>query len=162
MPPSIPHQHRNSGGALVNADAELIGINTAIYSDTGGYQGIGFAVPSNLAKRVVGQLVRQGRVIRGWVGITQIRDVDTKLARAMHLSDTRGAVVWELLRGSPADKAGLEPGDVIIAVDGQKIDHAAALRRALAEATVGVTMRITVLREGRRFELSMDVLEARG
>ncbi len=152
----------NSGGALVNADAELIGINTAIYSETGGYQGIGFAVPSNLAKRVVDQLVRQGRVIRGWVGITQIRDVDPKLARAMDLSDTRGAVVWEMLRGSPADKAGLEPGDVIIAVDGQKIEHAAALRRAMAEATVGITMRITVLREGRRFELSMDVLEARG
>jgi S1-C subfamily serine protease len=151
----------NSGGALVNVDAELIGINTAIYSETGGYQGIGFAVPSNLAKRVVEQLVRHGRVIRGWVGITQIRAVDAKLARAMGLADTRGAVVWELLRGSPADRAGLVPGDVVIAVDGQNIRDAQALRRALAEAAVGATLRITVLREGRRFELSLDVLEAR-
>ena len=151
----------NSGGALVNADAELIGINTAIYSETGGYQGIGFAVPSNLAKRVVEQLVRQGRVIRGWVGITRIRGVDLKLARALGLPHPRGAIVWELLRGSPADKAGLEPGDVVIAVDGRNIGDAGTLRRALAEATVGATLRITVLRERRRFELSMDVLEAR-
>ncbi len=151
----------NSGGVLVNGDAELIGINTAIYSETGGYQGIGFAVPSNLARRVVEQLVRHGRVIRGWVGITNVRDIDAKLARALGMSDTRGAHVWELLRGSPADKAGLEPGDVVIALDGQRILDAAGLRRALAEARVGATLRVTLLRERRRFELSPDVLEAR-
>ena len=148
-------------GALINSRGELVGINTAVLAQDAGTEGIGFAIPVDLVRGVVDEIKKHGRVIRGWVGITRIRDVDSKLARAKGLSDTRGAVVWEMLRGSPADKAGLQPGDVIIAVDGQSIQHAAALRRALAEASVGITMRITVLREGRRFELSMDVLEAR-
>jgi S1-C subfamily serine protease len=138
---------------------ELIGINTAIYSETGGYQGIGFAVPANLARNVVDQLVSKGRVVRGWIGITKISDV----ADQSGLSERgRGVVVVELLRGSPADRAGVEPGDVVVAVDGRTVEDAAQLRNELASARVGTTMRFTIRREGRRLEIAIAVEEARG
>jgi Do/DeqQ family serine protease len=147
----------NSGGALLNTRAELIGINTAIYSETGGYQGVGFAVPANLARTVVDQLVRQGRVVRGWIGITKISDV----AAEDGLEPEQGVVVVELWRGSPADRAGLEPGDIVIAVDGRAIENAAQLRNALAGAEVGAELRLTVRREGRRLQIAVSVEEAR-
>jgi len=150
----------NSGGALVDVRGQLIGINTAIYSETGGYQGIGFAVPSNLARRVVEQILEQGRVIRGWVGISRIATLDEATASGLGLREPRGAVIWELLRGSPADRAGLEPGDVVTAVDGRPIRDAAALRRELAGARVGERLRLDLLREGRRLSLEILVAEA--
>jgi Do/DeqQ family serine protease len=149
----------NSGGALVNTRAELIGVNTAIYSETGGYQGIGFAVPANLARKVVEELVRHGRVIRGYVGITQIRPVDEEAAVALGLKEARGAIVYELLRGSPADRAGLEPGDVIVSVGGEPIEDATRLRRALASAEVGKTLAFEIIRNGRKRELRIPVEE---
>jgi Do/DeqQ family serine protease len=151
----------NSGGALVNTRGELIGINTAIYSETGGYQGIGFAVPSNLARQVVEQLAAEGRVIRGYVGITRISDVTEESARELGLREAKGVVVLELLRRSPADRAGLEPGDVILAVDGHELQDAAQLRNALASTKVGSEVQLTILREGRRRELRIPVEEAR-
>jgi Do/DeqQ family serine protease len=151
----------NSGGALVDTRAQLIGINTAIYSETGGYQGIGFAVPSNLARRVVDQLVAHGRVLRGWVGITRIADASGDTARALGVQENQGAVIVELVRGSPADRAGVEPGDVVVAVDGRPIDGTAALRNALAQVEVGGQLRLTVLRDGRRHEIRISVEEAR-
>jgi len=150
----------NSGGALVNTRAELIGINTAIYSETGGYQGIGFAVPANLAKKVVDQLVTRGKVARGSIGVTQIRPLDEDTARALGLKTVEGALLYELLRGSPADRAGLEPGDVVIAVDGEAIPDSARFRRKLAGAEVGSTLRITVVRNGRQREFKVKVEEA--
>src|SRR5689334_1685465 len=111
----------NSGGALVNARGELIGINTAIFSETGGYQGIGFAVPANLARQVVDDILAYGHVRRGWVGITRLADVTPAAARELGLTSTEGALVVELLRGSPADRAGLEPYDVVVALDGHPI-----------------------------------------
>jgi serine protease Do len=96
----------NSGGALVDGRAELIGINTAIYSETGGYQGIGFAVPSNLARKVVEQLLAKGRVVRGWIGITRVTDVNEDTAATLGLRGVQGIVVMELIRRSPADVAG--------------------------------------------------------
>jgi len=149
----------NSGGALVNTRAELIGVNTAIYSETGGYQGIGFAVPANLARKVVEELVKHGRVIRGFVGITQIRPVDEEAAAALGLEETRGAIVYELLRGSPADRAGLEPGDVIVSVGGEPIEDATRLRRALAGAEVGRSLSFEVIRNGRKRTLQIPVEE---
>jgi Do/DeqQ family serine protease len=148
----------NSGGALLNTRSELIGINTAIYSETGGYQGIGFAVPANLARTVVDQLVSQGRVVRGWIGITKISDLTDETGGA----PGDGVVIVELLRGSPAHRAGVEPGDVVIAVDGRDVATAAQLRNALAAAKVGAELKIIVLREGRRLELSITVEETRG
>jgi serine protease Do len=143
----------NSGGALLNTRGELIGINTAIYSETGGYQGIGFAVPANLARTVMEQLVSKGRVVRGFIGITKISDV----ADDSGLGETgQGVVVVEMLRGSPADRAGVEPGD------GRPVQDAAQLRNELAAARVGTKMRFTIRREGRKVEIAIAVEEARG
>jgi len=151
----------NSGGALVNTRSELIGINTAIYSETGGYQGVGFAVPANLARRVVEQLVAKGRVARGSIGITRLADASSDAAAALGASAPRGAVVVELLRASPADRAGVEPGDIVVAVDGRAVEDAAQLRNELARAEVGSALRLTVVRGGRRREIRVPVEEAR-
>jgi Do/DeqQ family serine protease len=150
----------NSGGALVNVRGELIGINTAIYSETGGYQGIGFAVPSNLARNVVDQLAATGRVVRGWVGITRVTDVTPENARELGAGES-GVVILELLRGSPADRAGIEPGDVVVEVDGRPVVEASQLRNDLAAARVGSEVRLTVVRGGRRSQVRVAVEEAR-
>jgi serine protease Do len=150
----------NSGGALVNTRGELIGINTAIYSETGGYQGVGFAVPANLARTVVEQLESHGRVVRGFVGITRISDLNQENATAVRAPDTEGVVVMELLRNSPADRAGVEPGDVVVGLDGHPIHDAAQLRNELSAAAVGSRVRLTVLRNGRRLEVTVPVEEA--
>ncbi|MCM2256419.1 MAG: trypsin-like peptidase domain-containing protein [Vicinamibacteria bacterium] len=146
----------NSGGALVNVRGELIGINTAIYSETGGYMGIGFAVPAALARHVAEQIERHGRVRRGFVGITRIAAVEGPATGAT----PPGAVVLELLRGSPADRAGLEPGDVILAVDGKPVAGAPELRNLLAEAQPGARLRLGIDRAGQRAELRIDVDDA--
>ncbi len=151
----------NSGGALVNTQAELIGINTAIYSETGGYQGVGFAVPSNLARKVVEQLAANGRVRRGFVGITRITDVTSDQAQALGVKLSQGVVILELLRRSPADRAGVEPGDVVVAVDGRGVEGAAQLRNELAAAEVGKTLKFTLIREGRKREIEVAVEEAK-
>ena len=151
----------NSGGALVNVRGELIGINTAIYSETGGYQGIGFAVPANLARNVVEQLAKTGRVVRGWVGITRITDVTPENAAEVGAEAAEGVIVLELLRNSPADRGGLQPGDIVIAVDGHEILEATQFRNALAAARVGDDLRLTVIRDGRRTEVTVAVEEAR-
>jgi len=151
----------NSGGALVNGRAELIGINTAIYSETGGYQGIGFAVPANLARKVVEQLLAHGRVVRGWIGITRVTDVNEDTAAALGFRGERGIVIVELIRRSPADRAGVFPGDVIVAVDGREVEDAGQLRNELARAEVGAELRLTLLRQGRRLEVRVPVEERR-
>lgn len=147
----------NSGGALVDTRGQLIGINTAIYSETGGYQGIGFAVPSNIARKVVQDLLTHGRVPRGWTGITRIADVGRQTGFE---EPGAGAVIVEMLRRSPADRAGLVPGDVVVAVDGRDVASAAQLRNELARAAIGSTLRLTIEREGRRQEISVPVEEA--
>jgi Do/DeqQ family serine protease len=151
----------NSGGALVDGRAELIGINTAIYSETGGYQGIGFAVPSNLARKVVEQLRARGRVVRGWIGITRVTDVNEDTAPTLGLRGVQGIVVMELIRGSPADEAGVIPGDVIVAVDGRDVEDAGQLRNELARAEVGTNLRLTLLRQGRKMDVRVPVEERR-
>jgi serine protease Do len=148
----------NSGGALVNTRGELIGINTAIFSETGGYQGIGFAVPANLARLVVDQIVAHGRVVRGTVGITRVADVgEDTLPGAGH---QQGVMVVEMLRNSAADRAGVEPGDVVLAVQGRPVESAAQLRNELARAAVGSRLRLTVARGRRRLEITVPVEEA--
>jgi Do/DeqQ family serine protease len=147
----------NSGGALVDTRGTLIGINTAIYSETGGYQGIGFAVPASTARGVVDQLLAHGRIVRGWTGITRIAEPGPETGFA---ESQDGAVVLELLRRSPADRAGLLPGDVVVAVDGRPVETAAQLRNELARAAAGSVLRVTVLREGRRVEIRIPVEEA--
>jgi serine protease DegS len=145
----------------VDGRAQLIGINTAIYSETGGYQGIGFAVPSNLARKVVEQLLAHGRVVRGWIGITRVSDLNEETSAALGVRGEQGVVVMELVRSSPADRSGVLPGDVIVAVDGRPVEDAGQLRNELARAEVGSELRLTVLRQGRRTDVRVPVEERR-
>jgi len=138
----------NSGGALVNARGELVGINTAIFSTTGGYQGIGFAIPSNMARRVMKSLIEKGRVIRGWLGVS-IQQITPELARQFHLKEERGSLVADVLEGSPAEKAGIMRGDVIIEYDGRRVDEPYYLRNMVASTPPGTEVEIKVIRDGR-------------
>jgi serine protease Do len=146
----------NSGGPLVNIRGELIGINTAILSKTGGYQGIGFAVPSNMAKSVMEQLIKEGKVTRGWLGVG-IQEITPDLARQFGLAKPSGALVTEVFDGSPALKAGLRRGDIITEVKGRKIKNVQSLRNIIAQSKIGSTVRIKVLRDGRTLNLKVVV-----
>jgi S1-C subfamily serine protease len=153
----------NSGGALVNARGELVGINTAIFSQSGGYQGIGFAVPSNLARRVVADLQQYGEVRRGTiVGILQVMPLTTQLASELGAPDTRGVVVAQLRRNSPAARAGVNPGDVIVGFNGSDVADLTQLLRLLADARIGSTGTLTVIRQGKRVELKVPIDSASG
>ena len=150
----------NSGGPLVNVDGELIGINTAIATSGGGRgnQGIGFAVPSNLAREVVRQLREQGRVIRGWLGVA-VQDVTPPMATALGLEKSGGALVSDVQEGSPAAKAGLARGDVIVALDGKPIEDSRALRMATAETAPGAKVKLDVMRKDKRVEITATLGE---
>ena len=138
----------NSGGALINVRGELVGINTAILSrGSGGNQGVGFAVPVNLAHHVMTQLVDRGRVVRGYLGVG-IQDLNPKMAQAFELPDARGALVRSVQPDSPAADAGLEQGDVIIGIDGEKFDDSRELRFGIAAEQPGTTLRLAVIRDG--------------
>jgi Do/DeqQ family serine protease len=147
----------NSGGALINRRGELVGINTWIATQSGGSQGIGFAIPSNIARRVADEIIRTGSVRRGTIGEIQLTTLTAELIRDLGLRDTRGALVWSLYRTSSAYRAGLRPGDVIVAVDGKAVDNPAQFQRALAEAPIGQAITLTVIREGARREVRVQV-----
>lgn len=138
----------NSGGALINVRGELVGINTAILTrGSGGNQGVGFAVPVNLAHHVMTQLVDRGRVVRGYLGV-DIQDLNPKMAQAFELPDARGALVRSVQPDSPAADAGLEQGDVIIGIDGEKFDDTRELRLGIAAEQPGTTLHLAVIRDG--------------
>jgi serine protease Do len=139
----------NSGGPLFNKAGEVIGINTAIFSQSGGSVGIGFAVPANLARPVVQQLIEYGRTRRGWLGV-QIQSVTDEMVDALGLDKARGALVAKVIPGGPAEKAGIESGDVIVAVDGKPVDTTNALTRAVAESTVGKSVSVDLVRKGKK------------
>ena len=153
----------NSGGALVNARGELIGINTGIVAPNGGgNQGIGFAVPSNLTRRVIDELIQYGVVRRGSVGRMQIYPLTTQLATELSLRDTRGAYVNLIDRRSPAYRAGLQPGDVILSFDGQAVEDPSHFMRLVADARIGSTSTVVVMREGRQVTLQIPILQREG
>jgi serine protease Do len=137
----------NSGGALVDADGRLIGINTAILSRSGGNQGIGFAIPSNMARDVMTDLIKDGKVERGYLGV-MIQDVTPALAKEFNLKDNNGAIVSDVMPRSPADKAGLTSGDVITEFDGHKVSDGQHLKLAVGKAKLGETIPVKFLREG--------------
>lgn len=137
----------NSGGALVNMEAKLIGINTAIVSRTGGYQGIGFAIPSNMAKLVLDSLIKHGKVVRGWLGVV-IQDLTPQLSKAMNLKVTGGAIVSEVEAGGPADKAGIKRGDVIVKFNNQKVEDVSHLRNMVALTPSGSKVKVEIIRDG--------------
>jgi len=143
----------NSGGPLFNAAGEVIGINTAIFSPTGASAGIGFATPSDLARGVIEQLRRDGRVERGWLGIA-VQDMGEEAGPGMR---NRGVQVQSVERGSPAARAGLRPGDVVTALNGERIETSRALIRGVAGTPPGQTIRITLTREGRPREMAVQV-----
>lgn len=137
----------NSGGALVNLRGELIGINTAIFSQSGGNVGIGFAIPSNMVERVIEQLVRHGEVKRGAIGV-QLQDLTPELAKAFDVAAQGGAVVVSVVPDSEADRAGLRAADVVVGVDGKRVRDASDVRNRIGLLRVGQTARFEVLRQG--------------
>lgn len=147
----------NSGGALINSRAELVGINTAIFSQSGGYQGIGFAVPSNLVRRVAGDLMTFGRVRRGSIGYVEVMPLTSRLADELRAPKTDGIVVNQMARASAAYKAGLLPGDIIVSFNGQAIGDPSQFVRLIADSAIGSTVRIVVLREGERTTLRIPI-----
>ena len=148
----------NSGGALVNARGELVGINTVIFSQSGGYQGIGFAVSSNLAKRVVSDLQQYQEVRRGTMGPDQYVPLSTRMAEEIGTPDTRGALVYRMSRSSPAYQNGMRPGDVVVAFNGTPVEDPGHLSRMVSDAMIGGTASVTVIREGRRVELKIPIV----
>ncbi len=148
----------NSGGALVNARGELVGINTVIFSQSGGYQGIGFAVSSNLAKRVVSDLQQYQEVRRGTMGPDQYVPLSTRMAEEFGAPDTRGALVYRMSRSSPSYQNGMRPGDVIVVFNGTPVEDPGHLSRMVSDARIGSTALVTVIREGRRVELKIPIV----
>ena len=148
----------NSGGALVNTSGELIGINSQILSPSGGSIGIGFAIPTNMARDVMGQLIKQGRVHRGMIGVG-IQSLTADLAQSLGLQQVRGALVNEVRPASPAASAGVKRGDVIVAFNGSPVADSNALRNSIARTQPGTTVSFTVVRDGRELKLSATLAE---
>jgi len=146
----------NSGGPLINGRGQAIGINAAIFSQTGGSVGIGFAIPSNLAKTVVTQLADSGHVSRGWLGVS-IQSLTPELAKGFGLTETAGALVANVTADSPAMKAGIKAGDIITEYDGHKVARSEALPRLVAETPAGREVPVTVLRDGKTVKLTAKV-----
>lgn len=150
----------NSGGALINLDGELIGINTAIA--TGGYErsnrGVGFAIPSNMAKKVMGDLIDKGYVVRSWLGV-YIQPVEDKVARALDLKNRDGALISDVVEDSPAEKAGLKVGDVIKEFNGEKITDTAHLKNIVSSTTPGEKSKVLIVRDGDWKTINVTVEE---
>ena len=148
----------NSGGPLFDLDGEVIGINSQIYSRTGGFMGLSFAIPVNVATNVVKQLKTSGRVSRGWLGIL-IQDVNRELAESFGMKEPMGAVVLKVLDGSPAKKAGFKIGDVVVDFNGKEIDRSSDLPIAVGNTPVGDTAKVKVIREGKSIVLDVKIAE---
>lgn len=138
----------NSGGPLVNLDGDVVGINTAIYSQSGGYQGIGFAIPVNLAKNIMESLIKTGKVTRGWLGVS-IQPITQDMAEALDLKTKRGALIGDVVPGGPADKAGIRRGDVIVKLEDQDILDANDLMNRIALIEPGSAVELSVFRDGK-------------
>ncbi|MHB1585690.1 MAG: Do family serine endopeptidase [Acidiferrobacteraceae bacterium] len=147
----------NSGGALVNPEGDLVGINSAILSRSGGFQGIGFAIPVNHARHVFEQIIKYGHVIRGWLGI-EAQTITPELAHALRLKSTAGVVVAGILQNGPASKAGLRPGDVILALNGHAINSADQALRSISRQRPGTSVVLKILRHGTPMTLTATAI----
>ncbi|HZS11428.1 MAG TPA: PDZ domain-containing protein, partial [Nitrospirales bacterium] len=150
----------NSGGALVNVNGDLIGINTAIFSRTGGSEGIGFAIPSSIALDVVDALMKSGKVVRGWMGIA-IQEITPALAKSFKLPDQRknGVLISDVNEDGPSAAAGLKRGDVIVGFDGKEIKNVSQLRNMVARTIVGRSANVKVLRDGKEQTINVKIAE---
>ena len=148
----------NSGGPLVNLRGEVVGINTAIFSRSGGYMGIGFAIPINMAKSVMSSLIKTGKVVRGWLGIG-IQPITDDAAQSFGFSGTDGALVGHVEPNGPADKAGLKQGDIIFSLDGQKVRNVNDLRNIVAATKPGASMSVKLFRDGQELTVSAKIGE---
>lgn len=148
----------NSGGPLLNIEGQVIGVNTAIFSQSGGNVGIGFAIPVNMAKEIVPQLKEKGHVTRGWLG-AGIQKMTPELAKSFGLKDEKGALVSQVVKGGPAEKAGIETGDVIVEFDGKTVSDMNDLPRVVAATPVGKTVAVKVLRGGNVVDREVKIAE---
>jgi serine protease DegQ len=146
----------NSGGALVDANGNLVGINTLIYSRSGGYQGIGFAIPVGLARKILEEIIETGSVTRGWFGV-EVANITPELAESLSLSGTRGAIVGGIERGSPADRAGIRLGDVIVGIGDRQVGDLTATLNAIADIPPGKTVQVKVQRKNQEVTLPVTV-----
>lgn len=148
----------NSGGALITAHGDLIGINTAIYSRSGGSMGIGFAIPVQLAEQVLADIIQHGRVIRGWLGI-EAQMITPELAESFGLSSSEGVIIAGVLRNGPADRAGLRPGDIVLRLNDEPVRDSQSLLRLITQHKPGERLRIDGIRQGRPFQTEAIVAE---
>ncbi len=148
----------NSGGALINTHGELVGVNSAIFSRSGGSQGIGFAIPVNLARNVLKQILEHGRVIRGWLGV-RMTNLTPDLAKSLRMESPYGVVISGVYEDGPADQAGLQSGDVLVSVDGKQVYDARSMLDLIAQHKPGDTVRLKGIRKKQRFTASATVKE---
>ncbi len=146
----------NSGGALVDTSGHLVGVNSAIYSRSGGSMGIGFAIPVSLAKQVMEQIIRQGSVVRGWVGI-EAQDITPQLAESFRLSHTRGSLIAGVLRNSPAEKAGLKPGDILLEINGNKVTDSSTMLNLIANLQPDEKATLKIARDQREINVTVII-----
>jgi serine protease Do len=148
----------NSGGALVTSRGELVGINTLIRSNTGGYQGLSFAIPSNLVRRILDQLIKEGEVVRGSIGNLAYRTITADQAKNLRLADRGGVYIQGMYRSDPAYRAGILPRDIIISFNGTPVTEQSQLQRLIADARIGSTARVEVVRDGTRRTFEVPVV----
>lgn len=146
----------NSGGPLLNLQGEVIGVNAAIVSQSGGFEGIGFAIPSNMAVHVAQVLIAHGKVERGWLGVS-IQDLTPELATAFNVESTKGALIAEVVKGGPADKARMKSGDIVITYAGKHVENSGTLRNEVAVTPIGSEVNVTLLRHGKQIELTVRI-----
>ena len=140
----------------MNLQGQVVGVNAAIASESGGFEGIGFAIPSNMAVHIANTLIAHGKVERGWLGVS-IQDLTPELAKSFELGSTKGALIAQVIKGGPADKAGLKRGDVVIFYDGKEITDTGTLRNKVADTVMGKGVTVTVLREGEKVDLTVKI-----
>ena len=146
----------NSGGALVDTNGHLLGINSAIYSQSGGSVGIGFAIPVSTAKSVLDAIVKNGEVVRGWIGI-ESQDITPEMADSFGLAKRSGAMIAGVVRGGPAERAGIQPGDILVAVAGKKVADTSEMLKLVAQLEPGASVPMTIVRQGRETAIAVKV-----
>ena len=146
----------NSGGPLLNLQGKVIGVNAAIVSESGGFEGIGFAIPSNMAVHIADALIKNGKVERGWLGVS-IRDLTPGLQKSMKLNVSKGALIADVVKGGPADEAGLQKNDVVTAYQGKEIPDASSLQNQVANTSIGQEITLTVFRKGKSRDVKVTI-----